>query len=208
MVSRTQEKISRLVRIQPAIAKAIMREMDVVPVSEGSEHEKLQARIAAYLHLNGMHEAMQNILDAEKDRRSGQTAFGEFLAALAEVIDRDLPLAAHARRHDRVDVAGASGTELVTLGDLISRAQELMSKKFAPPELLPPSPCDEWVRLQFIAPNLYDATAKRFTGRLGVRRMIQSRTLRNEHVDAHYNNALWCNVRGFIQYLRVHLLVP
>ena len=48
------------------------------------------------------------------------------LAALAVVIDRDLPLVTHVRRHDSVDVAGASWTDLVTLGDLISRAQDLM----------------------------------------------------------------------------------
>ena len=58
------------------------------------------------------------------------------------------------------------------------------------------------MRLQFAAPDFYRATASKFTGRLELRRAIQSRTLRNEHVDAHYNNALWLAVRDWVMSLR------
>ena len=55
---------------------------------------------------------------------------------------------------------------------------------------MPDIPCDEWVRLQFV-PNVTNSEiSSKFTGVLEARRAIQTRTLRKEHQDQHFVNAM------------------
>ena len=55
---------------------------------------------------------------------------------------------------------------------------------------LPPIPSTEWVRLQFVPNRADNAAAEKFTGRLEAKRAVQTRTLRKEHMDQHWVNAM------------------
>jgi hypothetical protein len=55
---------------------------------------------------------------------------------------------------------------------------------------MPPSPSVEWIRLQFVPNNETVKSASLFTGRLGVKRAVQTRTLRKAHPDQHWVNCM------------------
>lgn len=72
------------------------------------------------------------------------------------------------------------------------RATENLTSRAAaanPPTAVPPIPGLDLVRLQFVPNNRTVAAAARLTGRLGVGRKAQTRTLRKLHVDQHWVNA-------------------
>ena len=121
------------------------------------------------------HDAMQDILDAEQDHRSGKTRFTLFLSALRIVTARVLDTTASERRTDTVATLAADvrSGEFVSLDDLRQRAvDELKSineSSSSVPHIvteMPPVPCIEWIRLQFMAPNFFVATACRYKGTL------------------------------------------
>ena len=55
---------------------------------------------------------------------------------------------------------------------------------------MPPVPAAEWVRLQFSPNNDTVETAVKFSGKLEVKRAVQTKTLRKEHEDQHWVNAM------------------
>ena len=95
--------------------------------------------------------------------------------------------AAEERRHS--DIARAS--EVLSIPNLVRRATENLQQQVTSGTLptLPPIPSKQWVQLQFVANNDTVEKAAHFIGRLGVIRAIQTRTLRKQHPDQHWNNA-------------------
>ena len=57
---------------------------------------------------------------------------------------------------------------------------------------MPPIPSLEIVCLQFVPNNDTVEKSAMFSGRLGVRRAVQTRTLRKEHIDQHWVNYMVC----------------
>jgi hypothetical protein len=55
---------------------------------------------------------------------------------------------------------------------------------------MPNIPSIEWIRLQFCPNNDTVKKAALLSGRLGVKRAIQTRTLRKEHPDQHWVNCM------------------
>ena len=92
-------------------------------------------------------------------------------------------------------------SEVLLIPDLVRRASANVKARFDrdwhPPLAYtpPPIPSLEMVRLQFVPNNHTVASAALFSGALGVIRAVQTRTLRKEHVDQHWVNAM---VRIFI----------
>lgn len=209
-IAELKNKFSRLVKMNAVIAETIITAFGFsVPVGD-AQHARRLARVVDFVNTNEAHEAMQDILNAEQDHRSGTTRFNRFLAALRVVTDRVLDTTASDRRTDTVATLSADvkSGEFVSLGDLRQRAiDELKTNHNASiatlhtSAALPPVPCEEWIRLQFMAPNFFVATARRYKGNLELRRIIQSRTLRLEHVDAHYTNAQWRIIKEWIMYM-------
>ena len=96
--------------------------------------------------------------------------------------------AAEERRQD--DSIYALGAH--SIPNLIKLAIEVLQWKVDSGELdeMPPIPIKEWVCLQFVPNDAECKTAGKFTGRLNVKRAVQTRTLRKEHVDQHWVNAM------------------
>ena len=81
---------------------------------------------------------------------------------------------------------------VLSISNLVDRARENLEEKVKSGELedMPPVPLSEWVRLQF-SPNNHTALKARFlTGSLGIVCAIQTRTLKMEHEDQHFVNAM------------------
>ncbi|KAL7523484.1 hypothetical protein ACHAXR_000198, partial [Thalassiosira sp. AJA248-18] len=83
-------------------------------------------------------------------------------------------------------------SEVLSISNLVKRATDNLKAKVANGEYdsLPTVPSTEWVRLQFNPNNDYVERSSRFLGRLAIKRAIQTRTLRKEHEDQHWVNAL------------------
>ena len=116
----------------------------------------------------------------------GATKYVEFWKACREVL---LPDSATEERRAK-DVIYASAAHSIQI--LVKLATAILQRKVNSKELdkFPPVPSVQWVRLQFL-PNVEDsAAAAQFTGRLGAKRAVQTRTLRKEHMDQHWVNAM------------------
>ncbi len=100
------------------------------------------------------------------------------------------------RRHSNTMHASAAHS----IPNLVKQVTELLEGRVARGKLqeMPPIPSIEWVRLQFIPNNAFSNMAAKFTGNLGVKRGVQSRTLRKQHIDQHWVNAF---VRYHLEWL-------
>ena len=96
-------------------------------------------------------------------------------------------------RHDTV-----KGDEIVShLAQALSAWDQVTS--LCPPGT--PIPSIQWPRYQFWPRKQFAATSERYTGRLKIKFMVQSRQFRHNHVDSHYASALYRYGREFaIQY--------
>ena len=69
-----------------------------------------------------------------------------------------------------------------------------------------PIPSDEYIRLQFMPRRKNSKVAERYTGRLQVKRMVQQRQWRKEHVDAHYGGCIFRYLRECALLFRSHCM--
>ncbi|KAL7538123.1 hypothetical protein ACHAXR_008302 [Thalassiosira sp. AJA248-18] len=114
------------------------------------------------------------------------TQYEEFWKACREVL---LPNSAtEERRHS--DTVYASGAH--SIPNLVKQATDILQKKVDDGEVdeIPPIPSLEWVRLQFVPNRADSAQSAKFTGRLMAKFAVQTRSLRKEHVDQHWVNAM------------------
>lgn len=116
----------------------------------------------------------------------GQTKYKIFWDACREVL---LPERAVEERRQS-DVLHASRAH--SIPNLIKQAKGILQRRVDIKELasFPKVPCEEWVRLQFVPNNAFRDAAVKFSGELGVICGIQTRTLRKEHKDQHWANAM------------------
>ncbi|KAL7552225.1 hypothetical protein ACHAWF_016995 [Thalassiosira exigua] len=139
---------------------------------------------------SGITADMSHIIDGRQfNSRGGNciggTVFGEFWNECRSIL---LPTATtEERRH--ADEMYAS--EVLSIPDLVRRATANLEAKVDSRELskMPPVPSKEFVRLQFVPNNHTVEAASKFSGQLGVKRAIQTRTLRKQHPDQHWVNA-------------------
>ncbi len=113
------------------------------------------------------------------------TIFQPFWDCCKEVLLPDARV--EERRHSSTMHASAAHS----IPHLVNQVTDLLKERVESGKLteMPKIPSIEWVRLQFI-PNITVASvAAKFTGRLEVKRGVQSRTLRKEHIDQHWVNS-------------------
>ena len=58
-----------------------------------------------------------------------------------------------------------------------------------------PIPLDEYIRLQFMPKRKNTKVAERYTGHLQVKRMVQQRQWRKQHINAHYDACVFHYLR-------------
>ena len=117
------------------------------------------------------------------------TKFESFWEKCGQILHNENQSGAHERRTDQVLYA----SKVVSIPDLItqakSRLQDEVDNVGHSRTELPPIPNLEWVRLQFSPNSDVAASAAKLTGRLNIVRKVQTRTLRKEHQDQHWNSA-------------------
>ena len=121
------------------------------------------------------------ILDLRKTAKS--TKSEKFWEEMQSYFD-ETTLAVDERRHSEV-LHMPFAISLRHLRELITTR---LNEKF--PEITPPVPSLEWIRLQFWSANPYTERALRYTGQFKVKFGIQVRQLRKSHPDCHYVSAL------------------
>ena len=126
-----------------------------------------------------LHETLENedpdIVDL-RDGRAGQsmTSFGKECTAV------------HERRHGETCFMARAISVRDVIEQVTSRCPEGT-----------PIPSEAWVKFNFCPKNLQSKSAKRYTGRLNVKRHVQKRLYRKEHPDSHYCAALYRYLREF-----------
>ena len=92
------------------------------------------------------------------------------------------------RRH----TATIFASEVLSISNLVKRARDNLEEKVSAGilEEMPLVPSLEWVRLQFSPNNETVKKAIKFTSNIGIKRAIQTRTLRKEHGNQHWVNSM------------------
>ena len=169
---------------------------------------------AAYRRLTGNASAPDSTEQAEVDSRVAQLldtedpdlvwdlrvlnegrpeAFTVFLEHCQQYIQSSVETAVDERRHDTVQADGKVITDLakaLSVRDL----HEEVTKKCLPGT---PIPSVQWLRYQFWPQKPTASTAKKYTGKLKIQFMVQSRQFRHTHIDSHYASALFRYEREF-----------
>ena len=130
----------------------------------------------------------------------GATMYKEFWKACREVL---LPSSAVEERRGS-DIIYASAAH--SIPNLVKLATDILKQKVDSNVLdkLPPIPSVQWVRLQFLPNHDYSKVAAQWTGRLQAKRAVQTRTLRKEHMDQHFVNAM---VRRMQVYVLLYVVI-
>uniref|UniRef100_A0A1X7UZ84 Uncharacterized protein n=1 Tax=Amphimedon queenslandica TaxID=400682 RepID=A0A1X7UZ84_AMPQE len=105
--------------------------------------------------------------------------------------------AVHERRHDTVTFMAKA----ISVRDLIQEVTRLCPEGT-------PVPSQAWVFLNICPRNPHSLVAKRYTGRLQAKHVIQKRQFRKSHPDAHYCAALFQYMRDYtIKYRDISLFL-
>lgn len=157
-----------------------------------AQEEEVDKRIAELLET----EDPELVWDLRLTNSGRPESYTTFLEECQQYITSTVETAVDERRHDTV-----KGDEIVShLAQALSvRDLHEQVTSRCPPDT--PIPSIQWLRYQFWPRKQSAATSERYTGRLKVKFMVQSRQFRHHHIDSHYASALYRYGREFaIQY--------
>ncbi|CAG2243123.1 unnamed protein product [Mytilus edulis] len=127
------------------------------------------------------------ICDLRLNNRGQPEKYNEFLSECQNYINEKLELAVDDRRHDKIDKGGDVITHLADAFSVRDLYEQVKAK--LAPNILVPS--QQWLRWQFWPRHANFQSSHRYTGKLKVKFMIQSRQFRKTHVDMHYASAIF-----------------
>lgn len=119
------------------------------------------------------------IIDLRKNNGKIQSSFDDFWTELQLYLD-EIVTPVNERRHGDTMYLPIA----ISVRDLCEVVSERLSKKH--PGNQPPTPSEEWVRLQFWPRNPYARSSLRYTGRFQVKYAVQARQMRKSHPDGRY----------------------
>jgi hypothetical protein len=176
-------------------SRAILRKMYEKLTSDGSAPQNsatraVDERVAEFIGAHGD-------LDLWPDMRalnSGNEGkkYDAFWDAAADEVD-SLGVAPADRRGTALYAA-----QPVSVRDFVSNVTERLRRDLNGGDELPPIPTVDWVKFQFMPRHQTHGVATRYTGKLRLKRVVQSRTLRDLHIDDHFCNSLNMNVNEFL----------
>lgn len=121
----------------------------------------------------------------------------DFLQECQTYISANIEVAVDERRHDTIDSEGDVITHLANAFSVRDLHEQVAAQ--CPPGVQIPS--KEWLRYQFWPRNCHFMTSQKYTGRLKIKFMIQSRQFRSSHIDMHYASAVFRYQKEFaLQY--------
>jgi hypothetical protein len=116
-----------------------------------------------------------------------------FLEECQKYISQKVEVAVDDRRHDKVDSDGDIITHLANVFS-IRDLHEQVTRQCPPGTRIPSK---EWLRYQFWPRNCHFKSSEKYTGKLKIKFMVQSRQFRKTHVDSHYASALFRYLKEF-----------
>lgn len=220
ILSKNMEISSRLRKNLPVYHTRAMRR-EFLSMFGKQIHGKTGFLREAYRRLTGDNSSSVNYSTSEIDKRisnilemedsdlicdlrvnnTGQPEkYEKFLEECQNYIGSKLETAVDDRRHDAVTKDFDVVTHLANAFSVRDFYEQVVSKC---PENTP-IPSKEWLRLQFWPRNCHFKSAARYTGRLKVKFMIQSRQFRKSHEDMHYASALFRYEKEFCLRFKEH----
>ena len=166
--------------------------------SSNATETEVDARIAHLLDT----EDPDLVWDLRVNNSGRPETYTTYLEFCQKYIDSQIETAVDDRRHDPV-VGGNAVTHLATAMSVKDLHEQVA--KLCPEGT--PIPSIQWLRLQFWPRRTNCGFAKRQTGRLRIKFMIQARQFRKAHVDAHYASALFRYLKEFAVRYRQHCLM-
>lgn len=157
-------------------------------------YQYLTGDVSSTTTTQGVQDRLKFMLDSQdpdvwfdlRSQNSGQPQkYEEFWKAVDGIINENALKAVDSRRHGTVCHMA-----------LALSVRDLRDKVLAKYPTLA-APGVEWLRYQFSPQNEYKKTAMRYTGRLNIKYMIQSRQLNFDHPDSHYTAAIFKYMREF-----------
>lgn len=144
------------------------------------------------LHGDTIDEAVlkdQRYLNSRGGKGDGHTKFQIFFDKCKTILQSTG--AAEERRHGPADVVHVHSSTVTSLKNLRAKAIAALQEDVRNGKLLeePPYPSEATISRQFSPNDETVKAAEKLTGRLGVIRKVQRRTLRNQHPDQHFVNA-------------------
>lgn len=176
-------------------SRAILRKMYEKLTSDGSAPQNsatraVDERVAEFIGAHGdlgFWPDMRALNSGNEGKK-----YDAFWAAAAAEVD-SLGVAASDRRGTALYAA-----QPVSVRDFVSNVTERLRRELDDGDELPPIPTVDWVKFQFMPRHPTHGVATRHTGKLRLRRVVQSRTLRDLHIDDHYCNSINMNVNEFL----------
>ena len=220
ILSKNMEVSSRLRKNLPVYHTRAMRR-EFLSMFGKQIHGKTGFLREAYKRLTGDSSASINYTTSEVDKRisnilemedsdlicdlrfnnTGQPEkYEKFLEECQNYIESKLETAVDDRRHDAVTKDFDVVTHLANAFSVRDLYEQIVSKC---PENTP-IPSKQWLRLQFWPRNCHFKSAARYTGKLKVKFMIQSRQFRKSHEDMHYASALFRYEKEFCLRFKEH----
>ena len=127
------------------------------------------------------------ICDLRVNNQGRPEKYETFLEQCQKHIVSNLETAVDERRHDKVTDDGDTVTHFADAFSVSDFYNQVAQK--CPADT--PLPSKEWLRLQFWPKNCQTKSSVRYTGKLKVKFMVQSRQFRKTHEDMHYASAVF-----------------
>ena len=142
--------------------------------------EEINERVSEVL----MMEDPDIIIDLRELNSNGKDRYGVFWENCAQFLSSCTTV--HERRHGQTTFMAKA----ISIRDLIEQVAKMCPENT-------PLPSESWVRLNFCPRNPHSKVAKRYTGRLQAKYMIQKRQFRKYHPDAHFCAAIFRYMRDY-----------
>ena len=164
--------------ISPHVKKAVLRHMykDLVGDSSAAattSQEEVDERVAAFFEL----EDPDLVFDLREAYNGNSSKFDLCWSKAKEFLEEDVGTAVDDRRHSQV----VHLAKAISVRDFREQVKALCPEKS-------PIPSEAYIRLQFLPSRKNSKIAKRYTGRLNVKRMVQRR---KNHIDSHYGACIF-----------------
>ena len=173
---------------KPAFLRAAYRRLTGdASAPDSTEQAEVDSRVAQLLDT----EDPDLIWDLRVLNEGRPQAFTVFLEHCQQYIQSSVETAVG--WHDTVQADGEVITHLAKALSVWDLHEEVTKK--CPPGT--PIPSVQWLRYQFWPRKPTASTAKKYTGKLKIKFMVQSRQFRHTHIDSHYASALFRYEREF-----------
>lgn len=173
--------------VQLGILPAILNEMYQDLTGDASARpskisQNVQTRLKLFMEAGDP----ELLVDLRQLNKGAPTQYDTFFTGVENYINKNSLEAVHERRHDEAGRLALA----ISVRDLIAQVASELPKDT-------PVPSEAYMRLQFWPKNKTHHAALHYTGRFPLKYQIQTRQIREEHMDSHYGAAVFRYLKEF-----------